>query len=180
MINIKVAVNSFIYVLIRAIWGDAFANKRIPAKTILKCIFVQKVLRINGHVPWPVHWSSLVKCPEKIQHGTRCPGLSMNCYIDGRNGIIIGENVWVGPKVSLISQNHSLDNYNQYIEGPPIRISRDCLISTNAIVLPGVELGEHTVVGAGSVVTKSFTEGFQVIAGVPAKVIRKIAPPDGS
>ena len=44
----------------------------------------------------------------------------------------------------------------------------------NAMIMPGVELGPHTVVGAGAVVTKSFPEGHCVIAGNPAKLIKKI------
>jgi len=40
--------------------------------------------------------------------------------------------------------------------------------------LPEVELGEHTIVAAGAIVTKSFLEGNQIIGGVPAKVIKKI------
>lgn len=43
----------------------------------------------------------------------------------------------------------------------------------NSVILPGVVLGEHTVVGAGSIVTKSFSEGYCVIAGNPAKIIKK-------
>ena len=44
----------------------------------------------------------------------------------------------------------------------------------NAVILPGVELGEKTVVGAGAVVTKSFKEGHCVIGGNPAKLIKKL------
>ena len=44
----------------------------------------------------------------------------------------------------------------------------------NSMILPGVTLGSHTVVGAGSVVTKSFPEGYCVIAGNPAKKIKAI------
>ena len=44
----------------------------------------------------------------------------------------------------------------------------------NSMILPGVELGPRTVVGAGSVVTKSFPEGDCVIAGNPAKIIKKL------
>jgi acetyltransferase-like isoleucine patch superfamily enzyme len=43
-------------------------------------------------------------------------------------------------------------------------------------ILPEVELGDFTIVGAGSIVTKSFPEGYCVIAGNPAKLIRKLDP----
>jgi len=46
----------------------------------------------------------------------------------------------------------------------------------NAVILPGVVLGDFTIVGAGAIVTKSFPEGYCVIAGNPAKVIRQLDP----
>ena len=44
----------------------------------------------------------------------------------------------------------------------------------NSVILPGIVLGNHTIVGAGSIVTKSFPEGNCVIAGNPAKKIRDL------
>lgn len=156
--------------------GQAFGNSKIGVRTSIKAIFLQKVLRINGHVPWPVHVTSTIKAPEKIDRGSRCPGLSARCHLDGRNGIIFGKNVWVGPNVAIISMNHDVGDYHRYEEAPPVRIGENCWIGAHAIVLPGVELGPHTVVGAGAVVTCSFPEGDQVIAGVPAYVVRKLTP----
>lgn len=52
-----------------------------------------------------------------------------------------------------------------------IKIGNDCFIGIRSIILPGVTLGDQTIVGAGSVVTKSFPEGHVVIAGNPAKVL---------
>lgn len=98
----------------------------------------------------------------------------MGCYIDGRNGIVLGDNVWVGPRVSIISMDHDLLDYTQYKTERPIRIGKNSLLTTNSIVLPGVELGPHTVVAAGAVVTKSFPEGNQVLAGNPARVIKQL------
>ncbi len=98
----------------------------------------------------------------------------LGCYIDGRNGIVLGDNVWIGPRVSIISMDHNLLNYNHYKVEKPVVIGRDSLLTTNSIILPGVELGPHTVVAAGAVVTKSFLEGNQVLAGNPARVIRKL------
>ena len=44
----------------------------------------------------------------------------------------------------------------------------------NSVLLPGVELGDHTVVGAGTIVTKGFPEGYCVLVGNPARKIKKI------
>lgn len=153
-----------------------FDYHSLPFRFLTRCFIAQKVLRINGRVPWPVHWTSEVKGYENIVRGTETPGSTLGCYIDGRNGIIIEENVWLGPRVSIISMNHELFDYNQYVKTRPIRIGRDSLITTSSIILPGVELGPHTVVAAGAVVTKSFPEGNQVIGGNPAVVIKRLEP----
>jgi len=142
--------------------------------TILKCGIWQKIFRFNSHVYWPVHRSSTIGAPHNITIGTRTPGLSKNCHIDGRNRIFFGKNVWVGPNVKIISMNHNVNDYTKYIKAKPIKIGNNCWIGANAIILPEVELGEHTVVAAGAIVTKSFLEGNQIIAGNPAKVVKKI------
>ncbi len=151
-----------------------FDYHNYPLGQLMKFFIAQKILRINSRVPWPVHWTSEVKCFEKIKRVTETPGSTLGCYIDGRNGIEIGENVWLGPKISLISMDHNLADYYKYKVESPIRIGRDSLLTTNCIILSGVELGPHTVVAAGAVVTKSFPEGNQVLAGNPAVVIRKL------
>lgn len=143
---------------------------------VLKHLIIQKVFRINSHVNWPVHISSKITAPERIIRGTRTPGLSFGCHIDGRNGIIFGRNVWVGPNVKIISMNHDPCDYNQYIKSPPVRIGDNCWIGSGAIILPSVVLGNHTIVGAGAVVTKSFQGEDQIVAGNPAKLIKKISP----
>jgi acetyltransferase-like isoleucine patch superfamily enzyme len=59
-------------------------------------------------------------------------------------------------------------------DSKPITLGISCWVGMNSVILPGVSLGDHTIVGAGSVVTKSFPDGFCVIAGNPAKLIRDI------
>lgn len=159
---------------ILGLFGEGFANRRFSRKKLFTQVFVQKILGLNRHVPWPVHWTSTVKGVENIDRGSRCPGLSKGCHIDGRNGLTIGENTWMGPGVKIVSMNHDLCDYMSYPETDPIVIGRDCWLASNAVVLAGVCLGDHTVVAAGSVVTKSFPDGDQLLAGVPARVIRKL------
>lgn len=160
----------------RPIIAPSFRSSLIPRRVRWKQLAIQKIFRRNSHVPWPVHWTSTVKGVENIVPGTRFPGLSKGCHLDGRNGIVFGENVWVGPRVSIISMNHDVYDYERYIEGPPIRISANCWLGAGATILPGVILGPHTVVGAGAVVTKSFPEGDQILGGVPARCIKKLGP----
>lgn len=143
-------------------------------KDLFLIAFIQKIIGINRSVPWPVHFTSYVKGHEKIHSKTELVGEAIRNYIDGRNGIILEENVWLGPNVSIISQNHDENDYNKYIDGKPIIIRKNSLLLANCVILPEVELGEHTIVAAGAIVTKSFLEGNQLIGGVPAKIIKKL------
>ena len=160
--------------IIRVLGGREFASKPFSATLLMKHIIIQKVFRINSDVPWPVHRTSKVIAPENIKSGTRAPGLALGCYLDGRNGIVFEENVWIGPRVSIISMNHDESNYRKYIKTDPIIIRKNCWLATNCIITAGVELGEHTLVAAGAIVTKSFPEGNQVLVGIPAKPMKKL------
>ena len=150
-------------------------NSVHPQIVIFISGFQQKILGFNRHVPWPVHRSSMVKECNRIDPGTRTPGLGRNCHIDGRNGIVFGKNVWVGPSVKIISMNHDLNNFNKYTKAKPIKIGDNSWLGASVIILGEVELGEHTIVAAGAIVTKPFPEGNQVLGGNPAKIIKKIS-----
>ena len=87
--------------------------------------------------------------------------------------------VTIGDDVTIAGGTHLLTHDNSVIKCEldatdyfgRITIGDSCFIGMNSILLPGVELGDHTIVGAGSVVTNSFPEGNVVIAGNPAKTI---------
>lgn len=92
--------------------------------------------------------------------------------------IRVGSRTMCGPNVSFFSATHPLDPViRQGTKGPElgkeIIIGEDCWIGGNVVILPGVHIGRGSVVGAGSVVTKSVPD-FTVVAGNPARVIRKI------
>lgn len=150
----------------------------VAIKSYLKFFLWQKVLGFNRSVPWTVHFTSTVIAWQKISLGRASyPGDMPNCYIQGNNGIVIGDYCLFGPGVGLISANHDLDEFgtDSHAAAKPIRIGNRCWIGMNAVVLPGVQLGDKTIVGAGSVVTKSFPEGNCVIAGNPAKIVRELS-----
>ena len=97
----------------------------------------------------------------------------MGVYIQGGGGVSFGNYVQLGPNVGILSSNHDL--YNQYkMNNAKIVIGDYSWIGMNSVVTAGVELGTRTIVAAGSVVTKSFPDGFCVLGGVPAKIIKKL------
>ncbi|MCK5616310.1 acyltransferase [Candidatus Pacearchaeota archaeon] len=101
--------------------------------------------------------------------------LGQNSKLSGT--ITIGDDVLMGPDVIMMATSHEtsrLDipiNQQESSEEKPITIGNDVWIGTRCIILPGVAIGSHSIVGAGAVVTKSFPE-YSVIAGVPAKLIK--------
>ena len=89
-------------------------------------------------------------------------------------GITIEDDVLIGPKVSLISENHPLDPAQRgCLIGMPVLIKRNAWIGAASTILPGVTVGENSVVAAGSVVTKDVPPNT-IVGGVPARVIRSI------
>jgi len=149
-------------------------QRKWPKDMLIYFIF-QRILRINSHVPWPVHWSSSVFSPERIisKPSRFYPGYSPGQYIQAVNGIILGHNVRLAPGVKIISANHNLLDYDIHDKSGPIEIGDNCLVSANAVILPGVKLGKHVVVAAGAVVTKSFPDNC-LIGGVPACIIKHL------
>lgn len=92
-------------------------------------------------------------------------------YIQGAGGINIGNYVRIATNVGLLSSNHDIYDHNKS-HHKSIIIGDYSWVGMNSVITAGVELGTRTIVGAGSVVTKSFPEGFCVIGGNPAKVIK--------
>lgn len=99
------------------------------------------------------------------------------CTFFGRGGITIGNDVFIGPKVNLITINHDPNPENRNATyGRPILIEDKVWIGINSTILPGVRIGYGAIVGAGSVVTKD-VPAMTVVAGNPARVVRKITTP---
>lgn len=96
--------------------------------------------------------------------------VSGGCYVQGINGVQIGDDTIFAPGVKIISANHEPRDLCRWVKARPLVIGARCWIGANAVILPGVELGDNVVVGAGAVVTRSFPQA-STIAGVPARVI---------
>lgn len=100
-------------------------------------------------------------------------GIGINCEINGT--CIIGENVMMGPNCSFFTVNHKSDdvlipmNQQGETEERAIIVGDDVWIGAYSIILLGVKIGSHYIVGAGSVVTKDVPE-YSIVAGNPAEI----------
>lgn len=114
-----------------------------------------------------------------VSIGKRC-FIQQCCTFFGRGGITIGDDVFIGPKVNLITINHDVNPENRSATyGRPIVIEDKVWIGINATVLPGVRIGYGSIIGAGSVVTKDVPP-MTIVAGNPARIIRKIETNENS
>ena len=137
----------------------------------------------------PLEKSTTVLPPLYIDYGKPIT-IGKGCFIQqcctffGRGGITIGNDVFIGPKVNLITINHDPNPENRSANptqaavqeityGRPIVIEDKAWIGINSTILPGVRIGYGAIVGAGSVVTKDVPP-MTVVAGNPARFIKGI------
>lgn len=147
------------------------------APITLRNLIDQKILRINGSVPWPVHKNSRVTGKQWITIGEHtAPGASFGCYIFANKDspIYVGDYTTLAPNVCIAGFNHNIFNIHEYNSKGGVKIGNYCWLGMNSAVLSGVVIGDHTVVAANSVVTKSFPDGYCVLAGNPAKIVKMI------
>ena len=92
------------------------------------------------------------------------------------NKVTFGDNVFVGPNCAFYTAEHPLDYQirNQGLEyAKPIKVGNNVWFGGNVVVLSGVEIGDNSVIGAGSVVTKNIPPNC-VVAGNPCKIIKNL------
>jgi len=99
------------------------------------------------------------------------------CFLHSGGGIEIGRAVGIGPTVKIITSVHREDDLSKPLifcdfEFGKVVIEDGCDIGVGAIILPDVRIGKGSIIGAGSVVNKD-VEPYTIVAGVPAKVLRR-------
>ena len=96
------------------------------------------------------------------------------CSFQDRGGISIGDGSMIGMNVTIATLNHGISLETRNTTYPfPVIIGENVWIGSSATILPGVTIGDNSIVAAGAVVTKNVPEDT-IVAGVPAKVIKKI------
>lgn len=101
--------------------------------------------------------------------------LAPDCWI--ASDTTIGSDVMMAPDVTILSATHGIDRIDLPMRLQPLPLKRpvvigdDVWLGTRILILPGVRVGSHSIIGAGSVVTKDVAE-YAIVAGNPAKFIR--------
>lgn len=102
-------------------------------------------------------------------------GIGIDAQLHGE--IIIGNDVMMGPDCVIYTRNHSFSNTNKPMnqqgvaEPRPVIIGDDVWIGGQVIILPGIHVGSHAIIGAGAVVTKNVPE-YAIVGGNPATVLK--------
>jgi acetyltransferase-like isoleucine patch superfamily enzyme len=114
-----------------------------------------------------------------------CVSIGMNAWIASGNGkVLIGKECLFGPRVTIVSQNHSTQelNFNNFLpwlrdSDPMTTIIGDrCSIGANVTILPGSYIGNYSNIAANSVVKGSYPPG-SLIGGIPAKILKRYVIP---
>lgn len=114
-------------------------------------------------------------------------GFTLACDIGYESNLTIEDRTAFGPNVTVVVTSHPnnsrlrilKDIYPSFEIFGNVCIHHDTWVGAGAIILPGVIVGEHSIIGAGAVVTEDVPP-FSIVAGVPAKVIRAIKFPEGT
>lgn len=103
-----------------------------------------------------------------------------NCVILDVAKVEIGSNVFFAPNVAVYTAGHPIHHEARnslYEYGIPVKIGNNVWVGGNSVILPGVTVGDNTVIGAGSVVTKDLPANV-IAAGNPCRIIREITEED--
>lgn len=184
--NSLVHLARFIYGLYRlAKLRGRFPSLKIEGPTVIKFDNIDAVNFGNNVYIGPFSEIIVLETtPSSNVHGRLTVGdrviIGKGANIRAAGGeIVIGEGALLAQNVSLIAANHSLNPPAFYRDEPwdtrrvGVIINRNVWLGAGVIVLPGVEVGENSVIAAGSVVTKSVPNN-QVWAGVPARCIKRL------
>ncbi|MET9459385.1 acyltransferase [Streptomyces canus] len=108
----------------------------------------------------------------ELDTGSHC---TLNPFTTVRGNVVLGHGVRIGAHTSLLGFNHSMAPdrpvFRQPLSSRGIRVGDDVWIGSHVIVVDGVTIGDHCVIGAGAVVTRSLS-AWSVAAGNPARVLR--------
>jgi acetyltransferase-like isoleucine patch superfamily enzyme len=123
-----------------------------------------------------LHKRASLRSPENISIGCNVSiGPDNRLWASPNAKLMIGDNVLLGPNVVIVTSNHGsairdVPIVDQPWEERDVHIGAGSWLGANVVVLPGITIGEHSIVAAGAVVTKDVAP-YSVVGGIPAKLI---------
>jgi putative colanic acid biosynthesis acetyltransferase WcaF len=144
-----------------------------PVLTVFRKYRVWLVRCFGAKVDWSasLHPSAVIDYPWYLRMG-RKSSLGERCWVYAMADIHIGDLSCIGKDVYLLTGSHDIERSTFDLITKPITIGDGCWVATAATILPGVSIGDYSVVAAGSVVTRN-VEGQSVVGGNPAKFIKR-------
>ncbi|KQM69516.1 acetyltransferase [Pedobacter sp. Leaf216] len=122
---------------------------------------------VNVFTPFYINYGKHIKIGKNVF-------INFDCVFLDLGGITIDDNVFIAPKVSVLSEGHPTSIEDRHTLIPKaIHIKKNAWIGAGATILPGVTIGENAVVAAGAVVSKDIAPNT-VVGGIPAKFIKNI------
>lgn len=170
---------SFIPFIKRLVYRKYYAT---GMGTYLVNSFFKRVLRIGASADFLCHFTSRATSGTNIKltgEDLKTVYLSFatsgGCYYQGLNGIeIAGGTIW-SYNCCFVSANHSFKDLNKHEVVDPIKIGKYVWLGANCVVLPSVNIGDYTIVGAGTIVNKDIP-AYSIAVGNPARVVAKRCP----
>jgi len=111
-------------------------------------------------------WNWMVQHPENLKLGVKTD-IGAFTYINARYGVTLGDHVQIGSHCSIYSES-TIDN-----KRGPVKIGRNARIGSHSLIMPGVEIGENSVIGAFSFVNRNIPADT-LAYGVPVRIIKRI------
>lgn len=156
------------------LYDVAFSNMKGRGGRLLRNLVVRR-LAAGMATSARVSYGCRLIAPEHLRMESGA-SITTGCVIDARGGIRIGRDSLVGFDSVLLTETHAAGGRDRVRSqgrvAQPIDIGSNVWIGCRVVVLPGVKIGDHAVVGANSTVTRDVAPGA-VVAGSPARVIRQ-------
>lgn len=155
-----------------------FRQKKIEKKEQKRIdLFKSKLASCGSNLK--IFGEPVIYSANRLTIGSDCK-MNDKVYINARSGVTIGDDVTLSYGAKIISTGYDVEHWVEtgkkvHVENTPVKIGNHCWVCTDAIILPGVNItGEYVVVAAGAVVTKDITEDKVIVAGSPARVVKKL------
>lgn len=141
---------------------------RCPSHT-LRLFLYRRLLRIHVGSHCSIHRRCRFYNPSGVTIGAHTV-INREVLVDGRSGLTIGSNVSISEGVVILTLEHDPNSPTFENRGAPVTIHDRAFIGTQAMILPGVTIGEGAIVAARAVVTRDVAP-YAIVAGVPARPI---------